>query len=469
MLIVLSSIFVVLRLENCLSTTVYNQSIQHGGTALNGIGRQDETLLRLKRMFLRSLLITLWLLLATARLSSSSSSDQDSNDIGMVPTGTLHNGVVVPLVGLGCASGVRGQAVSDALSIGYRFVDTAMSYSWGYHEDEVGDAVQKFRKKLPNESVFVQTKIHPEDLGYEATKRAVRISLQRHGVESIDSVLIHKPRCWEGACTKVPEGTWQDSWKALEEFYEAGIITKSIGICDVSSPDLLNKLLLQKIKPHIIQNWMDPFHQDKRMRKLIQDNGILYQAYSSLGTQWYHHKGHSKNPVINDPTLMEIAAAHGADVGQVVVHWATIRHGISVLPASKNSVRQEGNLHHSFQFVLTEEELDRIDDLDGNVPKVPDTNEVSIEFQSKHDAEGSPQTIDVYWINTNTNIKDNEEVHIGSIGPGKTLSLNSYHGHTFRFKDPTGSTTNAYKDHTVEKGKGNQQIHLISFEDDEEL
>ena len=414
-------------------------------------------------MVLRSLLMSLFLLVAKARLSSSSLDRQETNS---VPTGTLHNGVTVPLVGLGCASGIREEHVSSALSIGYRFFDTAQSYNWGYHEDEVGAAIQKFRKANPNASVLVQTKIHPEDLGYEATKRAVQMSLERQGVNSLDSVLIHKPRCWEGACSRVPEGTWQDSWKALEEFYVAGIITSSIGICDVTSVDLLEELLSQKIKPHVIQNWMDPFHQDKNMRKLIQDNGILYQAYSSLGTQWHHHRDYPKNPVTNDPTLIEISSAHGADVGQVVVHWATIRHGISVLPASKNPLRQEGNIHQSFRFVLTEDQLDRIDALDGKVPeaKVRDDNEVSILFQS--DRSGDASSIDVYWIDSNSN--SNSEVHVGSVSPGKTLSLNSYHGHTFRFKDPTGST-DAYQDHTIEKGNGNQQIHLIALENDEEL
>lgn len=393
--------------------------------------------------------------------------DNENNSIA-IPTGTLHNGVVVPLVGLGCASGVRETHVTSALETGYRFFDTAQSYNWGYREDEVGSAIQKFRKTNPNETAFVQTKIHPEDLGYEATKRAVQVSLQRQGVETLDSVLIHKPRCWEGACSKVPEGTWQDSWKALEEFYEAGIITKSIGICDVSSMGLLEELLSQKVKPHIIQNWMDPFHQDKAMRQRIQQRGILYQAYSSLGTQWHHHKGHSQNPVTNDPTLLEIASAHGADVGQVVVHWATMRHGISILPASTNPTRQEGNLVHSFSFVLTENELDRIDALDGMVPEVKarDSNEVSVLFHSDEDGD-AVQTFDVYWVDTHGSSQENE-VHVGSVGPGKTLSLNSYHGHTFRFKDPSGNTE-AYRDHTIERENGNQQVHLVALEDDEEL
>ena len=421
-------------------------------------------------MILRSLLLLISLLVAKARLSASSSSSMDhENGSIAIPTGTLHNGVVVPLVGLGCASGVRERHVTSALEIGYRFFDTAQSYNWGYREDEVGAAIQKFRKTNPNEPVFVQTKIHPEDLGYEATKRAVQISLQRQGVETLDSVLIHKPRCWEGACSKVPEGTWQDSWKALEEFYEAGIITKSIGICDVSSMGLLEELLSQKVKPHIIQNWMDPFHQDKAMRQRIQQNGILYQAYSSLGTQWHHHKGHSQNPVTNDPTLLEIASAHGADVGQVVVHWATMRHGISMLPASTNPTRQEGNLVHSFSFELTDNELDRIDALDGRAPEVKarNTNEVSVLFHS--DESGNDvQTIDVYWVDNHGSSQESE-VHVGSVGPGKTLSLNSYHGHTFRFKDPSGNTEATYRDHTIERGNGNQQIHLIALEDDEEL
>jgi diketogulonate reductase-like aldo/keto reductase len=440
-------------------------------------------------MFLRPLLISLSLLVATARLSSSSSEDHDTTvTVVKVPTATLHNGVVLPLVGLGCASGVREHHVSSALSAGYRFFDTAQSYNWGYHEDEVGAAIQKFRNKNGAEDpIVVQTKIHPEDLGYEATKRAVQKSLGRLKVHTLDSVLIHKPHCWEGACTKVPEGTWQESWKALEEFYEAGTITKSIGICDVSSIGLLEELLSQKIKPHVIQNWMDPFHQDTLMRKRIQDHGILYQAYSSLGTQWHHHKGHTKNPVTNHPTLLQIAEAHGpdVDVGQVVVHWATTRHGIAVLPASTNPVRQEGNLHHSFRFVLTEDELDSIDALDGRVP--PNNNadeandEVSILFQKDKDdtggdggggGDGTASSIDVYWINHGEN---GEEVHVGSVSTGNDLSLNSHHGHTFRFRDPSGSN-NAYRDHTIEKEIGNRQVHVIAQnengdvnEDEEEL
>lgn len=371
-------------------------------------------------------------------------------------------------MGLGCASGVRQDHVLSALSIGYRFLDTAQSYNWGYHEDEVGTAIKKFKDDNSNNNtdvVFLQTKVHPEDLGYEATKRAIKKSLERLQVQKIDSVLIHKPHCWTGACTKVPEGTWQDSWKALEELYDDGVIAHSIGICDVSNDKLLDQLLSQRIKPHIIQNWMDPLHQDTYMREKIQAHNILYQAYSSLGTQWYHHKGYSQNPVMNHPVLQEISKAHGdvdADVGQVIVNWATTRHGISILPASTNPVRQEGNLCNSFRFSLTEEELDRIDALDGKIPEARSNDEISIKFQSENDGKSSSKKIDIFWIG-NDGI---EETHIGSVESGKPLSLNSYHDHKFRFKD---EENNVYHDHTIRRQAGNQQVHVIAPDDDEEL
>eukprot|EP00537_Pseudo-nitzschia_pungens_P006152 CAMPEP_0172368266 /NCGR_PEP_ID=MMETSP1060-20121228/26065_1 /TAXON_ID=37318 /ORGANISM="Pseudo-nitzschia pungens, Strain cf. cingulata" /LENGTH=532 /DNA_ID=CAMNT_0013092789 /DNA_START=62 /DNA_END=1660 /DNA_ORIENTATION=- len=383
--------------------------------------------------------------------SSSENNHEEQNTIS-VPMGTLHNGVSVPLVGLGCASGVRQNNVWTALLVGYRFLDTAQSYNWGYHEDEVGTALRAFREETNNERVFLQTKIHPEDLGYEATKRAVHLSLQRLQVDRIDSVLIHKPHCWEGACTKTPEGTWQDSWKALEEFYESGIIAHSIGICDISDDHLLDELLAQRIKPHIIQNWMDPLHQDVYMRRKIQSHGILYQAYSSLGTQW-KYKGYNNNPVLNHPLLLEIAANHGADVGQVVVQWATIRHGVSVLPASTNAARQEGNLRNSFSFTLSENELDWIDSLDGKPPRreedAVDNNAVKIEFRGHEE-----RTVDVFWFDR----EGNEEVHVGSVTPGRVLSLDSYHGHTFRFRDRDQT---AYHDLMVVREAGVRQVHVI--------
>jgi diketogulonate reductase-like aldo/keto reductase len=193
-------------------------------------------------------LAILWMtILSFILIPTSLANDQGEEK---VPTAALHNGIIIPLIGLGCASGVRYQHVKSALKEGYTFLDTAQSYNWGYHEDEVGEALSAANTNT-QQKVFVQTKIHPEDLGYDATTSAVHRSLHRLNGH-LDSVLIHKPRCWPGACTKEPDGTWQDSWRALEDLYDQGVI-KAIGICDVDN-GLLNQLLKQRIKPHIIQS-----------------------------------------------------------------------------------------------------------------------------------------------------------------------------------------------------------------------
>jgi len=347
---------------------------------------------------------------------------------------------------------VRENHIRTALSAGYRFLDTAQSYNWGYHEHEVGSAVHNHITNTNEQDIFIQTKIHPEDLGYEATRRAVSVSLKRLGLSSIDSVLIHKPRCWEGACNKEPEGTWRDSWRALQELYEAGVIRASIGICDVDDK-LLDELLTQKIRPHIIQNWMDPLNQDTHMRKRCQSAGIQYQAYSSLGTQW-HHRGHKENPVLKNPILLNVANKYSVDVAQIVINWATT-HGVSVLPASTNPGRQRNNLVDSFGFVLTAEDMQLIDALDGMVPRMPktDPNEVQINFLNQADG-----PVETYWFSDAAG-DTGEEVHVGSIEGGGALSLTTHNTHKFIFRDAASGIS--VGEHVVLRDDGKDQTHIV--------
>lgn len=386
------------------------------------------------------------LLLSAMPILSSELAELPPPHDGNFPMETLHNGNEFPLVGLGGCSGTRKSHVLSALRAGYRHIDTAQAYSWGYREDEVGDAL--LETDVPREQIFIQSKIHPEDLGYQSTKKAVAVSLERLHISRLDSILLHKPRCWEGACKKKPEGTWKDSWKALEEFYDSGELG-AIGICDVDDR-LLAELLNQRIKPHIIQNWMDPFHQDKHIRKRCQEENIQYQAYSTLGNQW-NYRGSRINPVWKDPTLRSIANAHGADVAQVVINWAT-RHGVAVVPASTNSTRQKSNLD-SFWFDLTDEEMGMIDALDGTADGTaggkPKNQEVSVTFENRGNAR-----INSYWVNESSG----EEVHVGHVEGKNEMSLTSFHGHKFVFKELDGSIVFS---HTVTKDDGHTQRHIV--------
>ena len=413
--------------------------------------------------------------------------DYDENALSsMIPTFTLSSNITVPLVGLGSASGVSYSHVKTAIEVGYRYVDTAQSHSWGYREEDVGKAVYDAKRRYEdwpnnndniavdniNDYVFVQTKIHPQDLGYTSTQNAIQLSLKRLQVTSLDSILLHKPRCWSGVCTHEPEGTWHDSWVALEEAVDSGIV-RSIGICDVDNR-LLDELLQKRIGPTTIQNWFDPFHQDKALRRRIEihnqqhpEKRILYQGYSSLGTQWFHHKGYTENPVLNHPTLQSIAKDHGATVPQVVIQWAT-RQGVMVLPASRNVSHQKSNLN-SFYFTLSDDEMKAIDDLDGNPPPLPkpkekDPNEVQLQFTNH--IEGH---VNVYWVPQGGS--ENDHVHVGEMKTaGDTLKLTSYHGHAFVFKkdgnDGNGSTK-MLNHHVVDKAFGSEQNHEIEDRSEE--
>lgn len=332
------------------------------------------------------------------------------------PRAKLHNGLEMPMLGLGCSSRLRRAHVLGALQEGYRLVDTAQAKRWSYNESEVGDAV--LESGIPREQIFIQTKIFPEDLGYEATLRAFPGSLERLKTTWVDSLLLHKPRCWKEACIKDPEGTWQESWKALEELYEAGKV-KAIGICDVDDA-LLDELLQQKVKPHIIQNWMDPFRQDAHIRERCRAEGIQYQAYSTLGPQWVHFRGHAQNPVLTSPLLQDIAREHNRTVAQVVLNWA-LGHGVAVIPASKDPGRRRSNLN-SLDFKLSAEEVQSIDALDGTLAKA---GQVEIAFENLRGEE-----VDAFWVSP-----EGKEKRVGTIAPrGGRLSQTTVVGHTFRFK-----------------------------------
>ncbi len=430
-------------------------------------------------------------------LSSSSPPLPSSSTSTTTPTFTLSNNITLPSIGLGTASGVAYPHILHAIeTVGYRFIDTAQSSRWGYRESDVGVAVLDARLRYQDriadsngqesskqhDHVFVQTKIHPEDLGYHSTKQALQLSLERLQVTTLDSVLIHKPHCWEGVCAHEPEGTWHDAWEVFQDAMDAGTV-RAIGMCDVDDR-LLGELLTKRIGPMVIQNWFDPYHQDRAFRHILEQYNqqnppskrILYQGYSTLGTQWFHiNNGYTQNPVLNSPTLHNIASKYEATVPQVVIQWAT-RQGVMVLPASTNPSHQESNLK-SYFFTLSDEDMQIITDLDGKppppevaVPKEKHPDEVEMEFVNHVDG-----VVDVYWVPSVGGAVDDESshVHVGKMnGVGDAVKLTSYHGHAFVFKD-SGTETNDVDSgavrkrlnvHVVDRSLGPEQQHNINEE-----
>ena len=119
----------------------------------------------------------------------------------------LSNGVEMPMEGFGVFQIPEEdceQVVGDAISVGYRLIDTASSYQ---NEKAVGRAIAGCG--VPREELFITTKAYIQQMGYENTKRAFQESLDNLGLTYLDLYLIH-----------MPFGDYYGSWRALEELYE---------------------------------------------------------------------------------------------------------------------------------------------------------------------------------------------------------------------------------------------------------
>lgn len=79
-----------------------------------------------------------------------------------------------------------------------------------------------------------------------------------------------------------PKGTWQESWKAMEEMQKKGKI-RSLGVSNFYIQDLEELVKLATVPVSTVQNWFDPFHQDRQVRKFCQEHNIRYIGYSTLG------------------------------------------------------------------------------------------------------------------------------------------------------------------------------------------
>ncbi len=243
------------------------------------------------------------------------------------------------MVGFGTA-GLGNRAVDaplHALKKGFTHLDTAAATEW-YSEAAIGQALQRAGK--PRDELFVTTKIHPRDFGYEPTLQAFAHSLAELSTPYVDLLLLHTSDCadWSGLCQDDPHrGNFYDSWRALETLYKQGKV-RAIGVSNFRR-DQLEALSAQAVVPiQAVQNWMDPLHPDRAARQWCQDHGVLYTSYSTLGSQWQYRSDLAEgggNPVLTHPVVLGIAEAHHTTPVLVVLSWA-VQEGVSIIPRSSN-------------------------------------------------------------------------------------------------------------------------------------
>ena len=271
---------------------------------------------------------------------------------------TLSNGLAIPCLGFGTyltpAGEVTYNSVLEALRLGYRHVDTAAFYQ---NEADVGAAVRA--SGLARKDVFLTTKLWNADHGYDSTMRAFEKSLRALGTDYLDLYLIHWPT------NANQSDDWDkinlSTWRAMTELYKAGCI-KSIGVSNFM-PEHLASLVETEVPPMVNQIKVHPAFLQPKTMAFCQKHNILIQAWSPLG----------RGVVLKDPTLGEIAAAHGKTTAQVCVKWC-LQMGMLPLPKSVTPSRIAENLD-VFDFALTEEDMARIEALPfcGSLPhRMPD-------------------------------------------------------------------------------------------------
>ena len=265
---------------------------------------------------------------------------------------TLHNGIVMPWLGLGVFKVPDGEqvenAVKAAVELGYRSIDTAAIYN---NEAGVGRAVRQCG--VPRDQLFVTTKLWNADQGHDSGLRAFDASLERLGMDYVDLYLIHWP----------VKGKYKDSWRALEKTYADGR-ARAIGVSNFLVHHLEDVMADAKVMPMANQVEFHPRLVQPQLLGFCNRHRIQLEAWSPL----------MQGRVFDIPELGQIAQAHGRTISQVVLRW-NIQKGVVTIPKSVHRERIAENAG-IFEFHLSDDEMKRIDALDANQRIGPDPDHV---------------------------------------------------------------------------------------------
>ena len=287
-----------------------------------------------------------------------------------IRTITLNNGVTMPTLGFGVFQTPPDEttvAVEEALRVGYRHIDTAAGYA---NERGVGEALR--RSGLSRDQLFIETKIWINDYGYDETLHGFEKSAAKLGLDTIDLLILHQP------LSSAFERTL-GAYRALEKLLGDGKV-RAIGVSNFM-PHHLEKLLPEvDVVPAVNQIEVHPYFQQRELQALHRQHGILTQAWAPIGGITFYRPGFSKS-TLEDPTILEIARAHGKSAAQVMLRWG-VQQGRSVIPKSVKPARIAENFN-VFDFELSAGQMAEIDALDSAERGGPDPDKITLENFSR--------------------------------------------------------------------------------------
>ena len=250
---------------------------------------------------------------------------------------TLSNGIQMPLLGYGVFQVPPQEAercVADALSVGYRLIDTAQAY---FNEEGVGAAIAK--SGIPREEIFLVTKVWISNNGEDKAAASIDESLRELGTDYIDLLLIHQAY-----------GDVFGTWRAMEKAYEAGKV-RAIGVSNFQAARFFDFAHYVDVKPMVNQLQCNVLCQQTGIEPILCETDTKMMAWGPLG-------GQGAEGVVKNPMLAEIGQKYGKTAAQVALRWLT-QCGIVAIPKSSHKERMEQNFN-IFDFILTSNEMQQI-------------------------------------------------------------------------------------------------------------
>ena len=252
---------------------------------------------------------------------------------------TLNNGKKMPIVGFGVFqiedSAECEKAVYDAISVGYRSINTAQAY---HNEEAVGNGIAQAISDgiVRREDLFITTKVWVTEFSYEKAKASILQSLKKLQIDYLDLCLLHQ-------CLS----DYYSAYHAMTELYQAGKI-KALGVSNFSAERMADMCVFNEVKPAVNQVETHLFWQQYKLHEWMDKYDVRHEAWGPLAQ-------HRVKEVAADPKLMEIGRKYGKTATQVFLR-SLVQRGIAFIPKSTHIERMKENID-LFDFSLTDNEM----------------------------------------------------------------------------------------------------------------
>ena len=253
----------------------------------------------------------------------------------------LNNGVEMPILGYGVYQVTPEECercVLDAISVGYRSIDTAQAY---YNEEGVGNAVRKCG--VPREELFITTKVWISNGGYEKAKVSIDESLRKLQSDYVDLLLIHQPF-----------NDYYGTYRAMEEAYKDGK-ARAIGVSNFYPDRFIDLAEFCEIKPAVNQVETHVFNQQVKPQEIMKKYGTKVMSWGPFAE--------GRNDIFTNPVLTKIDEKYGKTAAQTALRFL-LQNDVVIIPKSVHKDRMQQNFD-LFDFTLTAEEMAEIEVLDG--------------------------------------------------------------------------------------------------------